>query len=200
MDFDFEEFQNGLSLEMNENIQQDLLKRKNEEDERLLNIKNEKIKQDEINKKKIEDGNKQKELAIIATKDAEIKKNVDNALAIQKQQMTSEHENVKNKLIVEHNKQIQALKTEIDSAKASILSYSNSYSSLHTKCSNIENEYSQYISHTTSGSSLGYRLNSCCSDTAIICDRCKKLKCKTHTDIFLKILEKCDLKISCECY
>jgi hypothetical protein len=57
---DFEDFQEQLLLEMNENIQQDLLKRKNEEDERLLNIKNEKIKQDEINKKQIEDDNKKK--------------------------------------------------------------------------------------------------------------------------------------------
>ena len=110
MDFDFEEFQNGLTLEMDEHIQQDLIKRQNEEDKCLLYIKNEKIKQDDINKKKIEDDIKQKELAIKATQDVEIKRNVDNALAIQKQQMTSEYENLKNKLIAEHNKQIQTIK------------------------------------------------------------------------------------------
>ena len=105
---DFEDFQQELSLEMNENIKQDLIKIKKEEDELLLNIKNEKNKQNDIKQKQIDDDNKQKELTIKASRDAEIKKNVDNALAIQKQQMTSDH-----------NKQIQTIRTELDTLKKS---------------------------------------------------------------------------------
>ena len=87
MNFNFEEFQNGLTLEMNKHIQNDLIKRQKEEDEHLLNIKNEKNKQDEINKKQIEDDIKQKELTIKKEHDDEIKRNVENALEIQKQQI-----------------------------------------------------------------------------------------------------------------
>ena len=216
---DFEDFQKELSLKMNENIQQDFLKRQKEEDELLLNIKNEKIKQDEINKKKIEDDNKQRELAIKASQDAEIKRNVDNALAIQKQQMTIEHEKVKQKLIADYNKQIQTLKTELGSAKASILSYSSSYSSMNTKCENLQKEYTQYVSksspngstnnystsnystigNTTFDFGFGYSSHSC-SDTAKICNRCNKLKCETHTGWESRWDNNdCDLKISCSC-
>ncbi len=58
-------------------------------------------------------------MVIKAVQEAEIKRNVDNALAIKKQQMTSDHENVKRQLIVEHNKLNQAIKTELESLKKS---------------------------------------------------------------------------------
>ena len=106
MDLNFEEFQNGLALEMYEHIQQDLIKRQKDEDEHLLNIKNEKIK--------IEDGIKQKELDI---KNAEIKIHVDNALAIQKQKMMSDHEIVKQKLIIDNEKQLHEIKNKFEYEK-----------------------------------------------------------------------------------
>ena len=200
---DFEDFQQELSLEMNENIKKDLLKRQKEEDELLLNIQNEKIKQDENKKKQIEDDNKKRELAIKAAQDSEIKRNVDNALTVQKQQMTSDHEKVKQQLISDYNKQIQTLKTELDSAKSSISSYSSSCYSMNIKCENLEKEYTQYVSKASSNGStnnystigVGYYSQSC-SDTAKICNRCNKLKCENHT---LWYRNGCDLTIACNC-
>ena len=215
MDFNFEEFQNGLTLEMDKNIQQDLLKRQKEEDAYLLNIKNEKIKQDEINRKKIEDDIKQKELVIKESQDAEIKRNVDNALAIQKQQMISEYENLKNQLIAEHNKQIQTIKAELDISKVSLAGAYSSCSSLSSECSKIEKEYEIYISCAKTGKSYIQSNQSYkalpkiveyiyCYNSSEICYSCKKFKCKTHIGHYnighyRGNNPNCNLKFPCRC-
>jgi hypothetical protein len=72
-------------------------------------------------------------LVIKAVQEAEIKRNVDNALAIKKQQMTSDHENVKRQLIVEHNKLNQVIKTELESLKKSFQTTCRQYNDLNHK-------------------------------------------------------------------
>jgi hypothetical protein len=138
MDFDFEEFQNGLSLEMDGNIKEDLLKRKNEEEKFLLNIKNEKIKQDDINKKQIEDGIKHREFIIKTAHESEIKRNVDDAVNSLRKKMTMEHENEKRQIITDCEKKYQILKNESNISKSD---YERRIQHLKNDVSCLENKY-----------------------------------------------------------
>ena len=58
----FTDIDASLSLEMEKLIKQDLLKQQKDEDEYLLNVNNEKIKQEIIKKKQIEEDIKKKDL------------------------------------------------------------------------------------------------------------------------------------------
>ena len=114
---DFTDIETELSLEMEKDINERNLKQKKKEEEYLLNIKNEKIKQDEIKQKQFEDTIKKKELAIKTYKDVEIKTNLNNALLLQKQQLTSEYANAKRQIINDYENKIKEIKTELFNVK-----------------------------------------------------------------------------------
>ena len=113
---DVEDFMLHLSLEMDENVKQDLLKQQKNEEE-FINIKNEKIKQEEIKQKQIEEEIKKKVLAIKNTSDNEIKKKIDDTINILKKTMTTNHENEKRKIISDFEINYQKLKNELNNEK-----------------------------------------------------------------------------------
>ena len=74
---------------------------------------------------------------------------------------------------------------------------------MYTKFENLEKEYTQYVSKTSSNgstnnySTIGYDYyTQSCSDTAKICNQCNKLKCETHTSWYG---HNCNLTIACNC-
>jgi hypothetical protein len=198
---DFEDFQLQLSLEMDGHIKEDLLKIQKDEEKYLLNIKNEKIKQDGITQKQIEDDNKKKELVIKTTRDAEIKRNVDNALLLQKQQMINDYDNLKNQLITEHNKQIKTIKTELETEKGTHNDTKQLLEKSYDDYHYTKSEYEKYISRNKNR----YKTNTfdknngpCFDRISDICTKCYKLKCENPITAHY-ISGKCQLKIPCTC-